>query len=244
MPGSPLNRLSFLRTDNLFLSAALQHPSALFLLFKNLAPLGKDPTRLEYISYSDVRPFIGDNPYGKSEEDMVSQYNSTVTVPQLVFLGLHERRQSGFEWRNIYQGSPFFALDVTPRGTIASAAEGLINSMKSRGLQFIEGRLNMSLPAQDAAIFAQARALVDWNARNPFCAQCGQPTLSINAGTKRTCPPADMAHLSDKAAIGSTVAQPPIKRPDCASRKGISNISFPRVGILRSRPHTRNIDVA
>jgi NAD+ diphosphatase len=44
-----------------------------------------------------------------------------------------------------------------------------------------------------AAIYAQARALLDWNARNPFCAQCGQPTLSINAGTKRACPPADMA---------------------------------------------------
>ncbi|CAL3970539.1 unnamed protein product, partial [Diplocarpon coronariae] len=28
------------------------------------------------------------------------------------------------------------------------------------------------------AIYAQARALIDWNARNPFCGGCGQPTMS------------------------------------------------------------------
>ena len=80
-----------------------------------------------------------------------------------------------------------------------------------------------------AAIYAQARALLDWNARNPFCGQCGQPTLSINAGTKRTCPPTDMASLP--TSIGSaTAAQPsnPTERPPCATRKGISNLSFPR----------------
>ena len=80
-----------------------------------------------------------------------------------------------------------------------------------------------------AAIYAQARALLDWNARNPFCGQCGQPTFSINAGTKRTCPPTDMASLP--TTIGSaTSALPsnPSERPPCATRKGISNLSFPR----------------
>lgn len=159
---------------------------------------------------------------------MVSEYNSSVTIPQILFLGLDERKNSGFEW-TIYHGSPYFALDVTPKGTIRSAAETLIESMKSRGLQFVEGRMHMSLPAEQAAIYAQARALLDWNARNPFCAQCGQPTLSINAGTKRTCPPKDMASLTNTASIGSTTAAvPAADRPDCATRKGISNLCFPR----------------
>ena len=159
---------------------------------------------------------------------MVSEYNSSVTIPQLLFLGLDERKNSGFEW-TIYNGSPYFALDVTPKGTIRSAAETLIESMKSRGLQFVEGRMHMSLPAEQAAIYAQARALLDWNARNPFCAQCGQPTLSINAGTKRTCPPKDMASLTNIASIGSTTAATPAAdRPNCATRKGISNLCFPR----------------
>src|SRR5438046_279567 len=46
-----------------------------------------------------------------------------------------------------------------------------------------------------AAIYAQSRALLDWNARNSFCGTCGHPTLSVNAGTKRTCPPSDLALL-------------------------------------------------
>jgi len=67
-----------------------------------------------------------------------------------------------------------------------------------------------------AAVYGQARALLDWNSRNPFCAQCGQPTLSVNAGTKRTCPPTDLAGGERH------------ERAPCATRGGVSNLSFPR----------------
>ena len=234
--GSPLNRVSFLRSDHAFLSAAFKHPSTSFLLFNNLSPLAKDPTKLEYASFKDIQPLVGDDPYSKSEEQLVSEYNSSVTVPQLIFLGLDEHKKSAFEW-TIYHGSPYFALDVTPKGTTSSAAEKLIEVIKARGLQFVEGRMHMSLSAGQAAIYAQARALLDWNARNPFCAQCGQPTLSINAGTKRTCPPKDMASLTNTTSIGSTTtATPATDRPDCATRKGLSNICFPRTDPVRYFP--------
>ncbi|KAL8923060.1 MAG: hypothetical protein Q9172_003306 [Xanthocarpia lactea] len=223
--GSPLNRVSFLRTDQAFLSAALKHPSTSFLMFNNLNPLARDPSNLQYASYADVQPLIGDDPYSKSEEELVSEYNSAVTIPQLLFLGLDERNKLGLTF-NLYTGSPFFALDVTPKGTIKSQAESLVQSLQSRGLTFLEGRIQAALPAEDAAIYAQARALLDWNARNPFCAQCGQPTMSINGGMKRTCPPKDMALLA--GAIGGTVGEEPTERPDCATRKGISNVCFPR----------------
>jgi len=252
--GSPLNRVSFLRTDHPFLSAALRHPTTSFLLFNSLNPLAKDPTKLAYASYQDVRPLIGEDPYGKGEEEMVAEYNSAKMIAQLVFLGLDEKNKQGLQW-NTYNGAPYFALDVTPQGSIEIAANSVIEAMESRGLQFVEGRMHMSLPATEgmlsvpwfflslfaqssrtviadtlpAAIYAQARALLDWNARNPFCAQCGQPTLSINAGTKRACPPADMASLP--TSIGSTNSAQPAKsteRPLCATRKGISNLSFPR----------------
>ncbi|KAL8953775.1 MAG: hypothetical protein Q9222_000392 [Ikaeria aurantiellina] len=223
--GSPLNRVSFLRADHAFLSAALKHPTTSFLLFNNLNPLAKDPGTLQFMSYADVRPLIGDDPYAKSEEQLVSEYNSTITIPQLLFLGLDERNKRGLTY-NIYTGSPFFALDVTPKGSITSQAQSLVEAVQSRGLKFLEGRIQAALPAQDAAIYAQARALLDWNARNPFCGQCGQPTLSINGGTKRTCPPKDMASLA--GAIGGNVGAAPTERPDCATRKGISNLCFPR----------------
>lgn len=79
--------------------------------------------------------------------------------------------------------------------------------------------------------------MLDWNARNPFCAQCGQPTLSVNGGFKRACPPTDLARgvsgkLPDRttAALSTTDAPPAntSERPPCATRKGVSNLSFPR----------------
>ncbi|KAL9580352.1 MAG: hypothetical protein Q9212_004548 [Teloschistes hypoglaucus] len=223
--GSPLNRVSFLRTDHTFLSAALTHPTTSFLLFQNLNPLATDPSTLHYLRFPDIQPLVGENPYSKTEAQLVSEYNSTVSIPQLLFLGLDERNKQGLT-HAIYTGAPYFALDVTPKATIASQAESLIQNLQSRGLKFLEGRIQAALPAQDAAIYAQARALLDWNARNPFCAQCGQPTLSINGGAKRTCPPKDMAKL--KGAIGGNVGSEPTERPDCATRKGISNVCFPR----------------
>lgn len=223
-----MNRVSFLRSDHLFLSAALKHPSTSFLLLNNLAPLAKDPTKLEYTTYDDIRSFIGNDPYAKSEAELIAEYNSTILNPQLLFLGLDERNKESFQW-SIYRGSPFFAVDVTPKGSIEDAAKSLIGQMEAGGLQFVQGRLHMTLPASEAAIYAQARSLLDWNARNPFCAACGQPTLSINGGMKRTCPPKDLAAALPTATIGSTVSTPPsTDRPNCATRKGISNLSFPR----------------
>ena len=230
--GSPLNRVSFLRSDNLFLSAALKHPSTSFLLLNNLAPLAQDPTKLTYTTYDEIRSFIGsDDPYAKSEAELIAEYKSTNLTPQLLFLGLDERdvkEEESFRW-SVYRGSPFFALDVTPKESIADAAKALIARMEGRGLQFVQGRLHMTLPAPEAAIYAQARSLLDWNARNPFCAACGQPTLSINGGMKRTCPPKDLASATPAATIGSTdPTRPATNRPDCATRNGISNLSFPR----------------
>lgn len=79
-----------------------------------------------------------------------------------------------------------------------------------------------------AAIYAQARAVIDWNARNPYCGGCGQPTLSINAGTKRVCPPTDFAPLPTPQGGATTTLSTPRTRDSCATRKGVSNLSFPR----------------
>ena len=207
------------------MTAALTHPTTLFLLLNNLAPLGHNPGQLAYAKYADVKPLIGDNPYEKSEDELIAQYNSTIIIPQLLFLGLDERKKEGLKWKN-YQGVPYFALDVTPKDTIEEQANSVIKEMENRGLKFIEGRMHMALPALEAAVYAQARALLDWNARNPYCGQCGQLTLSVNGGFKRTCPLTDMASV--KGGIGTNTSEKPTERPPCATRKGISNLSFPR----------------
>lgn len=215
------------------MSAAFNHPSALFLLLNNLAPLAEGPTKIAFASLNNIQPLIQDDPYKISEEEVILAYNSTAWIPQLVFLGLDERRQQqqnqddGLRWTS-YSGVPYFALDVTPMGSIEVQARKLIQDFKAKGKGFLEGRLHTSLPAHEAAMYAQARALIDWNSRNPYCASCGQPTLSIQGGTKRTCPPTDMASISSSMPIESTAPHTSINRPFCATRKGIVNLSFPR----------------
>jgi NAD+ diphosphatase len=70
-----------------------------------------------------------------------------------------------------------------------------------------------------AAIYAQARALIDWNTRNSYCGTCGSRTISVNSGTKRACPPTDAARVAEGK---------PAEKPACSTRTTISNLSFPR----------------
>ncbi|XXH05167.1 Putative vacuolar membrane transporter for cationic amino acids [Hypoxylon texense] len=216
--GSPLNRISFLRTDYGFLRAAFAHPQAAFLLLDNLSPLVKDPAHLSYVARDVVTPLTGEEPFRESEQEQVREFNSAVTRPVVLFLGIDEK-QPGFQYRE-YKGNPYFAVDVTPKGTTADKAQSIIDLIKATGVSFIDGRRLMSLNAPEAAIYAEARSLLDWNARNPFCGGCGQPTMSINAGWKRVCPPSDLAVLG---ADGT-----PKARADCATRHGVSNLCFPR----------------
>ncbi|KAL7626165.1 NADH pyrophosphatase [Parahypoxylon ruwenzoriense] len=217
--GSPLNRVSFLRTDYAFLGAAFAHPSTLFLPVENLSPLAKDAANLTYVNRDVVIPLTGAEPFKKSEEDQVKEFNSANTQPVILFLGINEKQKTGFEFRE-YTGTPYFAVDVTPKGSIADKAKSVIDAVKATGVSFIDGRRLMSLNAPEAAIYAEARALLDWNSRNPFCAGCGQPTLSINAGWKRVCPPSDLAGVLEGGA--------PKERTGCPTRHGISNLCFPR----------------
>ncbi|KAI1265167.1 NUDIX hydrolase domain-like protein [Xylariaceae sp. FL1019] len=218
--GSPLNRVSFLRTDHAFLNAAFAHSTTSFLLLDNYSPLAKDTANLAYVSKEDITPLTGLEPFAKTEEEQTKQFNSTITRPLILFLGLDEKKQTGFEYRD-YKGSPYFAIDVTPKGSIQDTAKSVIEAVKTKhGLSFIPGARLMSLNSPEAAIYAQARALLDWNARNPFCGGCGQRTMSINAGTKRVCPPTDLAGVPE--------GREPTKREDCPTRHGISNLCFPR----------------
>lgn len=149
--GSPLNRVSFLRSNHSFISSAFTHPSTNFLLLHELAPLCDGPSKLAYVKHADIRNLVGENPYEKSEEEMIKAYNSSVTIPQLLFLGLDERvkeEQGGFT-HGIYSGRPYFALDVTPKGSVKGEAEQLVEGLKAKKLEFIAARVNMSLDAPD-----------------------------------------------------------------------------------------------
>jgi NAD+ diphosphatase len=143
--------VGFLRPDHQFLTSALHHPSSVFLPFKNLEPLTKSGTELARCSFSDVKPVIGENPFEKSEEEVIAQYNSSLYVPQIIFLGLDER-QDGFTYKEHYKGQPWFAVDVTPRESVKEKADEVLEKLTSTGLEFSKGRMNLNLQAQEGTI--------------------------------------------------------------------------------------------
>jgi NAD+ diphosphatase len=51
------------------------------------------------------------------------------------------------------------------------------------------------LPYDEAAIYAQAKALFAWRARHKFCANCGSPTHQSAGGAKRICHDCEAEHF-------------------------------------------------
>ena len=154
--GSPLNRVGFLRSDHAFLRSAFSHPSARFLLLNELAPLvDESQRRLAYVGNPEVTPFTGTDPFEKSEEQMIKDFNSDEFKPLILLLGLDEANkvpasaESGdpaFEYKE-YKGRPYFAVDITPKGAAAEGANKVIDAVKAKGYSFYQNQRHMGLAA-------------------------------------------------------------------------------------------------
>jgi NAD+ diphosphatase len=48
---------------------------------------------------------------------------------------------------------------------------------------------------KDAAIIAQAKAMIDWHQRHGFCPRCGAPTKMVDAGYRRLCGKCNAEHF-------------------------------------------------
>lgn len=81
----------------------------------------------------------------------------------------------------LLDGAPAFAAASEAR---SGAGEGAIEARSAA----------MLCPPAEAAIIAQARSLLDWHARHPFCAACGAPTAMRRGGQIRTCPACRAEH--------------------------------------------------
>lgn len=53
----------------------------------------------------------------------------------------------------------------------------------------------MQIPHRDAAIYAQAKSVLDWHYRHQFCARCGSQTNMAAGGAKRVCPSCETEHF-------------------------------------------------
>jgi NAD+ diphosphatase len=90
----------------------------------------------------------------------------------VVFLGLNRREK------------PLFAADISHMSSPEDI--GLFKGMgQFEDLRGLAAAGDMT--RTELAILAQAKGMLDWNLRTPFCAQCGQPSQSAEGGYKRKC---------------------------------------------------------
>ncbi|GAA5909248.1 hypothetical protein JCM6882_003778 [Rhodosporidiobolus microsporus] len=151
-----------------------------------------------------------------------------INQPALLFLGVDERSApesaqslplskpdelSTLETHSPY-GIPYWALDVSK---FADLKEKVLAEVDGKKREFGDLRAgSQTIPGEEAAIAAEARALVDWNTRNRFCPSCARPLRSVWAGWKRQCIPGE-------AAADGAPSEPP-----CLTKKGVHNTSYPR----------------
>lgn len=110
-----------------------------------------------------------------------------------------------------------FAVDV-------SGLEKPEDALGVRGhAEFVDARaMAPRLGADDTAMLAHARSLLDWHTRNRFCPSCAAPTRCERAGALRRCPACAAEHFpqshpvmiavvsrGDRALLGRRVGWPP-----------------------------------
>lgn len=164
--GNPLDRAANTRREPDELDRLIGLPESRFLPLWGLRALvtSGDEPRLAWQPLGDLTAFAG-------------------VDPDFVFLGLAEEGLGLAEdGLGPEQGGPRFAAGV--KGEEDPTASGVLAAQGT----FEEARpLASWLPAHEAAILAQARALVDWHDRHGYCAVCGAPTKLGEAGYQRAC---------------------------------------------------------
>jgi NAD+ diphosphatase len=83
-----------------------------------------------------------------------------------------------------------FALDIGKDGVAPSV--GVLAGLG----HFRDARTAAQMvPIKDAAIIAQAKAMIDWHQRHGFCPRCGAPTDMVDAGYRRLCSNCNAEHF-------------------------------------------------
>jgi NAD+ diphosphatase len=91
---------------------------------------------------------------------------------RLLFLGLNDA------------GAAHFAIDVDDPAKLEGL--GRFDDLRALGPR---------LSHDDLATLGPAKAVFEWHVKNGYCANCGAPTLVVEAGWKRSCPMCSAEHF-------------------------------------------------
>lgn len=99
----------------------------------------------------------------------VAEINKSVDIDDVVFLGLEG---------SVGRFAINLDTEINPCDDGSLDGSGVFREIRA---------LASDLPEIDTPIAAQARAIIGWNTRNRFCAQCGSPTKTARGGYLRQC---------------------------------------------------------
>lgn len=146
--GGRINRYSFLRADAAFLRRAAVSPTARYLALDDLNALVVDKKKLAYLSFDEVQSLIGPDPFGLTEDEAIQVYDSTQSKPLIVFLGMlegdHETDHIVSGDHGDIKGHPYFAVDITPKGTHAEKAASFLADQEGKGFSLDKNPRAMS----------------------------------------------------------------------------------------------------
>ncbi|KAA1110294.1 NADH pyrophosphatase [Puccinia graminis f. sp. tritici] len=244
--GGSTNRLSWMRQSGSFLGSALSSPQARYILFHNLKPLVIDQpsetidgfpvsNKLSSLPWQEVALMLSPtgsaivdpgevvDPSGTMWPKQLASHSANARQPVLdqcpiiIFLGTDNSTEHPEVDKSLQpgHGSPVWAIDVTP------IYERTSRTLLQHG-RFLDMK-KATLALKEANLAAQARALIDWNLRNKFCAACGRPTYSAWAGWKLACTSTLQVHGgTDDGDLATT-------SPGCVTNSfSIQNFCFPR----------------
>ena len=189
MSGSPLNRLSWLRNSTKFVNAASIAPSTRWLLFRSGDPLvHKQSGRPVELSTKRIEQLLGPTPYfghGKregeaqdsTEEGTKGLASARLRGPTAIFLGVWEGRGGDDTVTDVAQGAAkgdaYFVLDVSKvEKEVLDSVQSPEPTENSSDLEveYAPARMAASrFDKQHAAIFAAAKAMIEWNSRIKVC---------------------------------------------------------------------------
>ena len=181
---NPLDRAGHQRGDPDWLAAQLASDTALIVPLWQLSPLV-----LPELQPGDGRD-VGWLPKAAFGEAWIADM-------EVVFLGLNRR------------GKPLFAADISHMANPEDMGpfKGMGHFEDLRGLAAAG-----DMPRTELAILAQAKGMLDWNLRHPYCSRCGAPSETAEGGYKRLCGTCGAEHFPRTDPV---VIMLPVHGEDC-----------------------------
>lgn len=139
-----------------------------------LAAALEDDTQTLMVLFHQGKPLLSTSGPGKFIRYLAAHTFKELGDPTmpLLFLGIDSNQDA------------HFAFEIADPGSVADY--GVFEELRAAGPR---------LSGDQIAELGAARAVLDWHARNRFCAKCGAPSQAAEAGWKRVCDACQIEHF-------------------------------------------------